>query len=169
MLRLLLVVVPLVIGACGDTSSPTTPTKPAKREITPRAKLPVAIQPVVPKHGIYAAGGGLMSPPWRVVVDTDADTIYAGSSTQANAPSMDKLEKESTKPLTPANKQRLMDMASSVWTEPRPTTLDDPTADYDEILVVADGDDTFYLQGFGPIHRPLAAKLITELRAAGAL
>ena len=61
-----------------------------------------------------------------------------------------------------------MDMASSVWTEPRLTTLDDPTADYDEILVVADGDDVLPA-GLRPIHRPLAAKLIIELRAAGAL
>ena len=43
----------------------------------------------------------------------------------------------------------------------------DPTADYDEILVVLDGTDCFYLEGFGPIKRPAAAKLIEMLRAAG--
>ena len=74
MLRLLLVVTAFA-AACGDHAGPTTPGKPAAREITPRAKLPAAIQPVVPKHGIYAAGGGLMSPPWRTD-DVAAYLIY---------------------------------------------------------------------------------------------
>ena len=45
----------------------------------------------------------------------------------------------------------------------------DPTADYDEIFVVLDGDDAFYLQGFGPIRRPVAAQAIIEFRAAAGL
>ncbi len=157
----------VLVMACGSTATP--PPKPhVARVITPRTKLPAAILPLVPQHGIYAAGGGLLSAPWRVVVDTDANTIFAGSSQTANSPSFGKLEHENTKPLTPPNKQHLMQLANDAWTEAADATHS-PTADYDEIVVVADGDDTFYLQGYGPIHRPLAMKLIEEVRAAGAL
>jgi hypothetical protein len=169
MLRALLV---MMLLSCGNESgqSTTTPSKPlAQRPITPRNKLPPVIQPLVPKHGLYAAGGGLMSSAWRVVVDYDANTIYAGSSAQPNSPSYAKMDKENTTPLTPPNKQHLSQLANDAWTEAPPTTPPSPTADYDEVFVIADGDDTFFLQGFGPIRRPLAAKAITELRAAGAL
>jgi hypothetical protein len=164
MMRTLMV----LVMACGSTTTAPPPHTQATRVITPRTKLPAAIVPLVPQHGIYAAGGGLMSAPWRVVVDTDANTIFAGSSQSANSPSFGKLEHENTKPLTPPNKQHLMQLANDAWTE-APDRPRDPTADYDEIVVVADGDDTFFLQGYGPIHRPLAMKLIEEVRAAGAL
>ena len=51
---------------------------------------------------------------------------------------------------------------------PRPSRAE-PTADYDEIVIVCDGDDCFFLEGYGPIKRPAAAKLIEMLRAAGGL
>lgn len=41
--------------------------------------------------------------------------------------------------------------------------------DYDELVIVADGDDVFFLEGYGPIRRPIAAKAITELRAIAKL
>jgi hypothetical protein len=61
------------------------------------------------------------------------------------------------------------ELAADAWAEPPPSQPPVGTADYDEILIIADGDDTFFLQGFGPIRRPAAAKLIEMLRAAGAL
>ena len=166
MTRVLAVV--LLVAACADHSSPK-PAAPAERAVTPRSKLPEKVAPLVPRHGIYAAGGGLTSAPWRVVVDTDAATIFAGSSAQQNAPSFGKLDKEATRPLTAPNRDHLMKLAADAWTEAPPAKPPEPIADYDEILVVADGDDTFYLEGFGPIRRPIAANLIQDLRAAGAL
>ena len=158
----------VALVACGDPPPPEAP-KPVPRQITPRAKLPSSIQPLVPQHGIYVAGGGLTSAAWRVVIDTDANTVFAGSSKAHGAPSFGKLDSERTNPLTPANKDHLMKMANDAWTEAAPATRPAPIADYDELLIISDGADTFYLQGFGPIRRPLAAKLIEELRAAGAL
>jgi len=166
MTRVLAVV--LLVAACADHSSPK-PAAPAQRAVTPRSKLPEKVAPLVPRHGIYAAGGGLTSAPWRVVVDDDADTIYAGSSKQQNASSLGKLDSEQTKPLTPRNEELLGKLASDAWTEAPPATPPEPTADYDEILIIADGDDCFYLEGFGPIRRPAAAHLIEMLRAAGGL
>jgi hypothetical protein len=165
-----LVVVMMLVACDAGAPAPPVPTTPTKtRTVTPRSKLPPAIQPLVPQHGIYAAGGGLMSAPWRVVVDTDANTIFAGSSQTPNSPSFGKLEHEDTKPLTAPNKQHLMQLANDAWSEVPPNEHPDPTGDYDELIVVADGDNTFYLEGYGPIHRPRAMKLIEELRAAGAL
>jgi len=159
----------LLIAGCADHSAPAKPATPAARAVTPRSKLPEKVAPLVPRHGIYAAGGGLTSAPWRVVVDDDANTIYGGSSRQQNASSLGKLETEQTKPLTPRNKELLGKLAADAWTEPAPATPPEPTADYDEIVIVADGDDCFYLEGYGPIRRPAAAKLIEMLRAAAGL
>ncbi len=124
---------------------------------------------MLPVHGIYVAGGGLVSTAWRIVVDTDKHTIYAGSSAQANAPSFGPMQREATKDLSQRNRQLLMELAEAAWREPASTEPVDPTADYDEILVVLDGDDAFYLQGFGPIRQPVAANAIIELRAAAGL
>lgn len=167
MLRAALLV--LLVACSSPSAPPAQAARPVPRQITPRVKLPPAIQAGLPRHGIYAAGGGLMSASWRVVVDTDAMTIYGGSSPAANASSIGKLDQEATRPLSPRNRDLLMKLAADAWTEAPPAHPDDPTADYDEIFVVLDGDDTFYLEGFGPIRRPLAAKAIVELRAAAGL
>jgi len=106
MTRLLvaLVVATLPLGACAESRPAPKPTAPAARPLTARSKLPANVVPLVPQHGIYAAGGGLTSTPWRVVVDDDANTLFAGASKTANAPSFGKLEKEQTQPLSPRNK-----------------------------------------------------------------
>jgi len=161
-------VVLLVMAACADHSAPR-PAPPAQREVTARAELPEKVAPLVPRHGIYAAGGGLTSAPWRVVVDDDANTIYGGASKQQGGSTLGKLDTEQTKPLTPRNKELLGKLATDAWSEPAPGKPADPTADYDEILIVADGDDCFFLEGFGPIRRPAAAHLIEMLRAASGL
>ena len=157
----------LVMAACADHGSPK-PAAPAQREVTARDKLPAKLAPLVPQHGIYAAGGGLTSSPWRVVVDDDAMTIYGGASQQQGGSTLGKLDHEQTKPLTPRNKDLLGKLASDAWNEPH-IAASDPTADYDEILIVADGNDCFFLEGFGPIRQPAAAHLIEMLRAAGGL
>jgi hypothetical protein len=124
---------------------------------------------LLPRNGIYAAGGGLVSAPWRVVVDLDAKTIYGGSSSTTNAPSFGAMDREATKELSPRNGSHLMGLAHAAWNEPAPRTPPDPTVDYDEIFIVLEGDVTFFLEGYGPIRRPEAAKAIVELRAAAGL
>lgn len=169
MLRLALLAV--VIGCSTPAEQPTGPTPPvsSQRVITPRSKLPPAIAALLPVHGVYIAGGGLVSTPWRVVVDYDKKTIYGGTSKQANGPSYGAMDKETTRELSPRNEVLLVKLAEDAWRETPPKGPIDPTADYDEIFVVLDGDDAFYLQGYGPIRRPLAAKAIIEFRAAAGL
>ena len=166
----------LCLVACSSGpqgSQPThggvAPTVTTPRVITARAKLPEAVKPLLPQHGIYIAGGGLVSSAWRVVIDADANTIYGGTASAANAPSFGTMDKEKRRELSPRNEVLLMRLAEDAWREVPPKDPGDPTADYDEIMIVVDGDDAFYLQGFGPIRRPLAAKAIIELRAAAGL
>ena len=161
----------ILLTACHDPAPPVKgPVVTDKRtEITHRSKLPAAIQPLLPVHGVYIAGGGLVSSAWRVVVDYDNKTIYGGTQKATNAPSFGAMSKEATNPLSPRNEVHLTKLAEDVWREAPPKDPVDPTADYDEIFVVLDGDDAFYLQGFGPIRRPVAAQAIIEFRAAAGL
>ena len=147
----------------GDASGGTA--RPAQA----RAALPPALATLVPRNGIFAAGGGLVSPAWRVVVDIDANTVFGGSMDGANTSSTGPMDHESRRALTPRNKNHLMQMAYSAWAEPPPSKPSEPTADYDEVLVVAEGDQVFYLEGYGPIRQPLAAAAIVEVRAAAGL
>ena len=171
MIRAAAVSLALLAGcASGADSAKTTNTSNAmNRPITPRSKLPAAILPLLPRNGVYVAGGGLVSPAWRVVLDLDAKTLYGGSANAANAPSFGPMDKESTKDLSRRNQDLLIGLAQAAWSEPATKDTMSPTADYDEIFVVLEGDDTFYLQGFGPIRRPAAAEAIIELRAAAGL
>lgn len=168
MLRVLVLVSLL---ACGETPPPPVkaPVVTAKRtEVTPRSKLPTAIQKLLPVHGVYIAGGGTMSTAWRVIVDYDKKTVYGGTAGKSS-PSYGAMAKEATNPLSPRNEVHLARVAEDVWREEPPKEQVDPTADYDEIFVVLDGDDAFFLQGFGPIRRPVAAQAIIEFRAAAGL
>ena len=51
-------------------SGPVVAFSRAHRPTTPRSKLPAVTKPLLPKRGIYAAGGGLTSSGWRVVVES---------------------------------------------------------------------------------------------------
>lgn len=140
----------------------------ANRQITPRDQLPDVIKPLLPQRGFYAAGGGMVSSAWRVVVDRDAKTIFAGTAAGPNAASFGKLDTEATKPLSARNDAHLTELCEAAWREP-PVAPRHATADYDEILIVVDGPDALYVQGYGPIEQPAAAKAIEELRAAAGL
>jgi len=137
----------------------------APRAAEARRALPAVAAPLVPRRGIYAAGGGLTSSPWRAIVDLDAKTLAAGRSSAANAPSYGKLDEEKRRALDDEELADLVALADRAWREPA-APFAQPIADYDEILIVADGDDTFFLQGFGPIRAAEAAALVARLRTA---
>jgi hypothetical protein len=172
MLGRFVMVVSLLVGSaamaasCGPSQAP--PAKPAERTSIARRELPADIQPLVPQRGVYLAGGGEKSEVFRVVVDTDAKTIYSGKGPAA-APLHGKLPDERTRELTPRNEEHLMRLCGDAWGEGAAAAAPDPVEGYDEFFIVADGDRLFFLQGHGPIKQPKAVKAIEALRAAAAL
>jgi hypothetical protein len=169
MLGRIVIVVSALVGCGGAAASQPEPAQPVQmRPTIPSNELPKEIQGFVPKHGIYLAGGGAASAVFRVIIDTDAKTIYTGTS-PAGTPLHGKLAEERTRELTPANEQRLMKLASDACTERPPATEPEAVASYDEYLVIADNTELFFLHQQGPIQRPLAVKAIAEIRAAAAL
>lgn len=168
MLGRIVIVVSVLVG-CGGAATQSEPAQPVQmRPTIPRNELPKEIQGFIPKHGIYLAGGGTSSTVFRVIIDTDAKTIYTGTA-PAGTPLHGTLAEERTRELTPANEQHLMQLASDAWTERPPAGESSPVAGYDEYLVIADNAELFFLHGQGPIQRPLAVKAIAEIRAAAAL
>lgn len=173
MLGRLVVVGSFVVGLAlasvvGCGGPPPPPATPAPRTSIARRELPAEIQPLVPRRGVYLAGGGEKSEVFRVVVDTDAKTIYTGKGPAAS-PLHGTLPDQRTRELTPRNEEHLMRLCADAWAEPAPASAPDPVDGYDEFFIVADGDELFFVQGHGPIRRPKAVKAIEALRAAAAL
>ena len=160
------IVLVLMLVACGGSKPP--PRRPPEPTDVARSQVPPEIQKLLPKRGVYLAGGGDKSPVFRVVVDTDAKTIYTGSAPAAS-PLHGAMAEERTRELTPRNEQHLMKLCADALAEPAPKEGPDPVVGYDEFLVIADGDKVFFLRGHGPIKRQRAIKAIEALRAAAAL
>jgi hypothetical protein len=159
-------VVVLCLVACGAPQEPRI--RRAEVVLTTRAQVPAEFQKLVPQNGVLVAGGGDKSPVFRIVVDTDAKTIYSGKAPPAT-PLHAVLADERTRDLTPPNEEHLMKLARDARNEAAPAQAPERVRGYDEIFVVANGDSVFFLQGRGPITRPLAIKAIEALRAAAAL
>ena len=110
-----------------------------------------------------------MSSAWRVVVDCDARTITGGTAAAHGAPSYGKLDREATHPVTDAECMHLAQRFEAARLEPPPDQPPSPIADYGELMILANGDDIFYFDGYGPIRQPRAAELIRELRTLAGL
>jgi hypothetical protein len=155
----------VVAVACGG--SPPPQKGKTLRPTIPRRELPVELAPHVPAHGVLVLGGGVKSPAFRIVVNTDAKTISSASG-PADTPLAGTMPQERTRELTPRNEQHLMRLCADAWMEDVPPQRHDPVEGYEEYLVIADGEELFFLHERGPIKRPLAVKAIEALRAAGA-
>jgi hypothetical protein len=167
MLGRVAIVVTMLVGCGSSTPNAVEPKTPR----VSHASLPAAIRGFVPTNGIYLAGGGTVSTVFRVIVDFDAHTIYSATA-PAGTPLHSKLGDEHTRPLTPPNEDHLKALASDVWIEEPPATSDAPVKGYEEYLTVPDLKDAanvVLIHEQGPITRPLAKKLIDEVRAAAAL
>src|SRR5690606_23073982 len=115
--------------AC-SSSPPPEPVHPAPRPTIARRELPAEIQPLVPRHGVFLAGGGERSQVFRVIVDTDAKTIYTGKAPAAT-PLHGALADERTRELTPRNEKHLMRLCADAWSEPPAARAPDPVEGYD--------------------------------------
>jgi hypothetical protein len=147
-----------------ESSAPAEAPEDDARRTTKLDLVPSTIRPLLPKHGMYAAGGGNKATAWRTVVDLSAETVTTSSSQTVGALWFGKLDHEVTRPITEAEHVELIKLAERAWHEAMPT-LTNPTNDYDEVLVAVDGDDVFFQEGYGPIRPPKAAALVNKLKA----
>ena len=131
-----------------------------------RTRLPKEIQTQLPRRGIYAVGGGFLSSAWRLVLDADAGTLCLGTSSRQGAPSYGAMEKERTHRLTPEKQAELMKRAREACEAPPPGFPPDFIADYQELLVLLEGDDALVVDGYGPIRQEEGRRAIDALRAA---
>lgn len=165
--RFVVLVVATSLVACGS-SAPAPAEKPhVVRPSIARRDVPPDLSPLVPVHGVLATGGGVKSPAFRIIVDTDVKTIYAGSA-PPSTPIGGKMTEGITRELTPRNEEHLMKLCADAWGE-EAAGAEEAVEGYDEFLVLADGEELFLVQGHGPIKRPKAANVIETLRAAAAL
>jgi hypothetical protein len=158
-------------SAAPVAAPPAGPPPPAatfakrKRHAQRREVVPDDVLALLPWQGIYAAGGGLSSPSWRVVVTLQGD-LRAGSNSRPGSSSTALVDKKRTK-IGGEVLAQLVALADAAWRE-RPARPAPPSADYGEILVVADGADVFLLDPKGPITAGPAAQLLARLKAAAA-
>ena len=124
-----------------------------------RDKLPKVVQPLLPERGIYAAGGGTTSAPWRVTLSLDGKLAAGAASSGASFADMKTTETK----LDEATLREVVALADRAWREPR-TAPAQPTADYDEIVVFVDGKDAWLIEGYGPLAGGAAEALVARLR-----
>jgi hypothetical protein len=148
-------VVLVFLAACGRRIEFAAGERPTM----PRDKLPKVVQPLLPARGIYAAGGGTTSAPWRVTLTLDGD-LAAGAATSGDSFADMKTSK---KKLDEATLREAVALADRAWREPRPAPTH-PTADYDEIIIFVDGKDAWLIEGYGPLAGGAAEALMTRLR-----
>lgn len=169
----------LVIGALAVALSsalavvPPPPEVPVSFSHQPRTAvsrdtLPAAVRPHLPQRGIYAAGGGIVSSSWRIVVDLQTGILVAGENPEPNSRSFGTMPHLLRVYLPASVLKELVALADALWRVPR-SRSEHPTADYDELIVLADGGDGFKLQGFGPIRSAPGKALIDRLRALSPL
>jgi hypothetical protein len=145
--------------------SPPVPVQRFSREPgrrnTPLARVPEVIRARLPNQAIYAAGGGLTSEPWRVVLETGG-RMTAGRG-DSGGPSHGSLPITWAATVPFAQVREIVVLGDRAWREDRSPTRH-PTADYDEVLAMRDDGEVFFAQGFGPLRGGAAELLLTRLR-----
>lgn len=139
-------------------------------EALKREQVSAAVRALLPQHGLYAAGGGINSSAWRVIISTDSKppNFTWGTSSTKNASSCDAMmQKNGNGTLSEKDVEKLMKVAEEAKKDQPAKPL--MTMSYDEILVICEGDVCHKLNGYGPIQAKHAAELIKKMRSAAGL
>lgn len=148
-----------------DDGKPAFTKKP--RKSAPRTSLSEPIQSVLPPQGIVVLGSGSDAAAWRVIVTLEGD-FRSGSNARPGSSPIELVEKRKRK-LDPEVLKEFLALADRAWREkPGKRNTDAPISDYDEMLVIVDGDETFFLDGHGPITSGFAGELVARLKAEAA-
>lgn len=132
------------------------------RPVQGRDAISDAVAPQVPQRGIYAAGGGMTSSAWRVIINLDDASIEHADSEADGSSSVGEMDENQQWALEPAELSALIALADAAWREDQPP-VEDPTADYGELVILADGDAVRVIQPFGPAVAPHTRALIDAL------
>lgn len=143
---------------------PLTFSQAPGRRNTPRDRIPAVIRNQLSDRMIYAAGGGMTSTPWRILLSLHR-TLTAAEGNQPGGASYGTLPITWSTRLLEPEARDLVTLADRAWREQR-SPNQHPTADYDEVLAMRDGDEHFFAQGFGPLRGGAVEELIARLRAA---
>jgi hypothetical protein len=135
------------------------------RRAQSRNVVPEEVLALLPWKGIYASGGGLSAPSWRVVVTVEGD-LRAGSNARPGSSSTALVDKKRSK-LTPVVLAELIALSDRVWRE-KPGRPPPASPDYVELLVIADGAEVFVLDPHGPITGGMAQRLLDRLKSESA-
>lgn len=106
----------------------------------------------------------MTSTPWRVVLRLSG-ALTAGEGRRPAGASYGELARSWSARVDEVELRRIVEIANRAWREARPPNRR-PTADYDEVLAMRDGDDYFFAQGFGPLRGGAAEELVRALRRA---
>lgn len=147
-----------------ETNPPLQYATDTPRPVQPRAELPAAVAERVPQRGIYAAGGGSTSTPWRIVVNFDVLSVDYAKSDELGGASYGDLAESWQWLVAYGEMAPLVTLADAVWREPAAPS-DDPSVDYAEIIVLADGDEVRFIQPFGRFEATHARALVDALHA----
>jgi len=134
------------------------------RPVQARSEIPGAVAPGVPQRGIYAAGGGLTNSAWRVIVDLDTLSVQYSESEAHGSSSVGEMDQNWNWIVAHPDLAPIVEAADRAWRAERVVT-EDPIVDYMELLILADGEQVFVLDGHGPIIEPAAQGLIDALRS----
>ena len=156
MIRATLFLFLLVFPAMAQGDDRRTPANPGRpvigepRHVT-RAQAEAAFRRFLPRRGILAGGGGLMSRSWRVVVDLDNRDLEGRRSDRTNMPITGPLADVVERRLSPDDAAAVERLAQRVMQDRNPEPQGVMTADSTGVLFVADGDRVLELLPPGPI------------------
>ena len=101
-----------------------------------------------------------------MVVDLDSRQLFTGVNPRMSSSSFGPMPKHKKIKLRFEDAARIVRMADRVWRAKHAVPAR-PIADYQEIIILVDGDEAFYLEGFGPIRSPEGKALLKKLQSYG--
>lgn len=145
----------------GEAGNPA-PDLPGTGRTVPVDALNEDYRVLLPRRGVLAGGGGLVSQTWRVVVDFETAELNAARGKQAGQFVTGPLDAATTVELSPAVLSEIEALARQVSDRDKtPQTV--LSADAMGVLIVVDGARAFELMPSGPITAGPAAKLRDRL------
>lgn len=129
---------------------------------TPIERIPEEIHRHLWPEGIYAAGGGSASAPWRISLSL-AGLLEAAESDERGARATGVLQRQWFVHVPAAAMREIVALADRTWRELRPQPRH-PSTSYSEVLAIRDHRAAYFFDGRGAIRGGAAEALIARVR-----